>query len=316
MGAALTVQLLGQFGICSGNCSIASKLTERLQSLLAYLLLHADSPQSRLHLAFLFWPDASESNSRNSLRQLIHQLRRALPEAERYIRGDANTVQWVTDPSVRVDVTLFDTALAEAERAGKAGDATRRRVCLERAADLCRGPLLPSCLDDWIVPERERLGRQCEASTAAFVATLEQSREYGSAIDRVRHWLQHDPFDEEAHRWLMKLLALSGDRAAALTAYRQCEQALRREFATEPSAATVRVYERVRDAEPAPSERSSRRTELPALSPLVGRHAEWMRLRESWKRASEGRSSFVVVTGDAGIGKSRLAEELVTFAQR
>jgi predicted ATPase/DNA-binding SARP family transcriptional activator len=316
MGVVLSVQLLGQFRICVEGHSISSQVTDRSQSLLAYLLLHAGSPQSRVHLAFVFWPDASEANGRNSLRQLIHQLRRAVPDADRYIESDANTIRWALDPSVSLDVAMFDTARAEAERAVKTGNAVLRRACLERAVDLCQGPLLPSCLDDWIIPERERLGRQCEAVTAMLVPLLEQARDYGSAIERVRHWLLHDRFDEEAQGWLIRLLALAGDRSAALQAYRQYVDLLRREFGTEPSAETVQAFERARDGSQAPRARIAKEDEPSVLPRLVGRHSEWVQIRESWERASEGRTAFVVVTGDAGIGKSRLAEELVIWAQR
>ena len=115
-------------------------------------------------------------------------------------------------------------AVAEAEAAGRAGDAARRRACLERAVDLCQGPLLPSCYDDWIGPARERLARRCEDAVAALVGLLEEQREYASAIARVRHWLQHDPLDEEAYRWLMRLLALrrrSGGRAPGVSPVRR-----------------------------------------------------------------------------------------------
>ena len=61
---------------------------------------------------------------------------------------------------------------------------------------------------------------------AALVGLLEERREYASAVAHVRHWLQHDPFDEGAYRWLMRLLALAGDRPAALQAYRDCAAAL------------------------------------------------------------------------------------------
>ena len=140
--------------------------------------------------------------------------------------------------------------MAEAEAAGRAGDAPRRLACLERAVDLCQGPLLPSCYDDWIGPVRDDLTRRCEAAVAALVSLLEVRREYPAAIERVRHWLRHDPLDEEAYRWLMRLLALCGDRVAALQSYRQCEAALRRELDAAPSAETVRIYERIRDAAP------------------------------------------------------------------
>jgi DNA-binding SARP family transcriptional activator/predicted ATPase len=313
---ALQVGLLGQFTLTLDGRPVDGLTTTRLQSLLAYLLLHADAPQPRTQLSFVFWPDASEPHARNNLRQLLHQLRQALPDAERYLRTDASSVQWATNASFTSDVGLFERAVAEAEAAARSADTVARRACLERAVDLCRGPLLPSCYDDWIGPVRERLARRCEGAVAALVGVLEQQREYAAAIVHVRHWLQHDPVDEEAYRWLMRLLALAGDRPAALQAYRQCADALRRELATAPSAATSLTYERIRDAEPGTPASSSRREEAPAAPSLVGRQAEWSKLRQAWDRAALGRAAFALVTGDAGIGKSRLAEELLTWAQR
>ena len=312
----LQIRLLGPLRLSVDGRPVDGPTTARLQSLLAYLLIHADAPQPRAQLSFVFWPDVPESNARNNLRQLLHQLRQSLPDPDRYLRADANSVQWVPDPSFSLDVALFEGAVAEAERAGRAGDAERRRACLERAVDLCQGPLLPSCYDDWIGPVRERLARQCEGAAAALVGLLEEQREYASAIAHVRHWLQHDPVDEEAYRWLMRLLALLGDRAAALQAYRQCADALRRELAAEPSTETVRTFERIRDAEPGPKAPPGRQEGIPAPPSLVGRQGEWAKLRGAWERAVHGPACFALVTGDAGIGKSRLAEELLTWAER
>jgi DNA-binding SARP family transcriptional activator len=313
MPGALQVRLLGQFRLSVDGRPVDGPATARLQSLFAYLLLH-DGPRSRAHLSFTFWPDASESNARNNLRQLLHQLRQTLPDPDRYLRADANSLQWVPDSSFSLDVALFDAALAEAEAAGRVGDAAHRRACLERAVDLCQGPLLPTCYDDWIGPVRERLARRCEDAVAALAGLLEDEREYASAIARVRHWLRHDPLDEEAYRRLMRLLALAGDRVAALQAYHQCRDALSRELSAEPSVSTVLVYERIRAAEPGPKEPPGDGT--PAAPALVGRQAEWSKLRQAWEKAVLGRASFALVTGDAGIGKSRLAEELLTWARR
>jgi DNA-binding SARP family transcriptional activator len=310
---ALQIHLLGQFRLALDGRPVPGPSTARMQSLLAYLLLHAAAPQARAYLAFTFWPDAAEANARNNLRQLLHQLRQVLPDPHRHLRSDASTVQWVADSAFSLDVTAFEQAVDEAERAARAEDAARRRACLERATSLCQGPLLPSCYDDWIGPLRERLARRCEEATAALVGILEEQREYASAIAHVRHWLQHDPVDEEAYRWLMRLHALSGDRAAALQAFRQCADALRQELAAEPTAETLRVHERIREAEPGAPQAPGREAAGPTL---VGRQAEWTRLRSAWKRAAEGQTCFALISGDAGIGKSRLAEELLTWARR
>ena len=313
---ALQVRLLGQFCLTFDGRLIDGPASARLQSLFAYLILHPETPQSRAHLSFVFWPDLPEAKARNNLRQLLHQLRQALPDPDRYLRADASSVQWATDACFSLDVADFDRAVAEAEAAERAGDLVRRRASLERAVELCQGPLLPSCYDDWIGPARERLAHRCEDAVAALVGLLAGQREYASAIARVRHWLQHDPLDEGAYRWLMRLLALCGDRVAALQAYLQCKGALQRELAAEPSAETVRTFERIRGAEPGPPAPSGEREGTPVAPSLVGRQAEWARLREAWDRAADGRASFALVTGVAGIGKSRLAEELFTWVER
>jgi DNA-binding SARP family transcriptional activator len=111
------------------------------------------------------------------------------------------------------------------------------------------------------------------------MSLLEEQREYASAIAHVRHWLQHDPLDEEAYRRLMRLLALAGDRMAALQAYLQCKGALQRELAAQPSAETVRTFERIRGAELGPQVSTERREGNLAASALVGRQAEWARAR-------------------------------------
>jgi len=105
---ALQVRLLGQFRLTLDGQPMAGPTNLRLQSLLAYLLLRADAPQSRAQLSFTFWPDSSEPNARNNLRQLLHQLRQTLPDSHRYLRADANSVQWSADASFSLDVALFE----------------------------------------------------------------------------------------------------------------------------------------------------------------------------------------------------------------
>ena len=89
--ATLNIRLLGDFCLEYDGAPVTGVNTPRLQSLLAYLLLHRDAPQSRAHLAFQFWPDSAESQARSNLRTLLHRLRRALLGDATYLVVDAQT---------------------------------------------------------------------------------------------------------------------------------------------------------------------------------------------------------------------------------
>src|SRR3954447_1398543 len=112
MPSTLHLGLLGDFSLVYGQEPVTSINTPRLHSLLAYLVLHRNAPQLRQHLAFLFWPDMSEAQARTNLRQILHQLRHTLPDANRFLYADANTVCWRTDTAFQFDVAEFEHALA------------------------------------------------------------------------------------------------------------------------------------------------------------------------------------------------------------
>jgi len=310
---ALQIHLLGDFRLVYNSTPVTSVNTARLQALLAYLVLHRNAPQPRYHLAFLFWPDSTEAQAHTNLRNLLHLLRHALPDADRFLHTDTQTLQWRADAPFTLDVADFESAVAQAEQAG---DQAAVRKALGEAVASYRGDLLPSCYDDWIVPERERLRQAFTRALERLIVLLEDQRDYRTAIGYAQRLLRHDPLHEATCRRLMRLHALSGDRAGALRAYHTCATILQRELAVEPSPATREAYERLlqTDALPAPSPAPP--VGLAAVSPLVGRHQEWVRLQETWQAASAGRPHFVLVTGEAGIGKTRLAEELVQWAER
>src|SRR5438046_3066736 len=103
----LYLRLLGDFSLLYNDQQVTSLNTVRMQSLLAYLVLHRDVPQQRQHLAFLFWPDATEAQARNNLRQLLHQLSQALPSVDQFISTDAHVVHWQPVPTLRLDLTVL-----------------------------------------------------------------------------------------------------------------------------------------------------------------------------------------------------------------
>src|SRR5947199_7834277 len=104
----LYLRLLGDFSLLYDDQQVTSLNTMRLRSLLAYLVLHRDVPQQRQHLAFLFWPDTTEAQARNNLRQLLHQLRQTLPAVEQFLSANTHIVYWHPVTPFHLDVAEFE----------------------------------------------------------------------------------------------------------------------------------------------------------------------------------------------------------------
>jgi DNA-binding SARP family transcriptional activator len=310
----LSVSLLGDFCIRHDEAPVTDVDTPRLQSLLAYLVLHRDAPQSRAHLAFLFWPDTTEAQARTNLRNLWHHLRHALPDADAYLDSTAQTLQWQSGALLALDVAGFEAALEDAKQATQASDPAAVREALERAVALYQGELLPSCYDDWILPLREELRQAHLDALERLARMLEEQRDYPAAIGHAQRLLRHDPIHEATYRHLIRLHALNGDRAGALRVYHTCTTVLQRELGVEPSAATREAYERLLGAE---SRKSPVVPATTVFSPLVGRQREWARMLQAWRAVAAGEGpQTVMLCGEAGIGKTRLAEDLVQWAVR
>jgi DNA-binding SARP family transcriptional activator/predicted ATPase len=312
----LHLRLLGDFSLLYNDQQVTSLNTTRLQSLLAYLVLHRDVPQQRQHLAFLFWPDTTEAQARNNLRQLLHQLRQAFPPVEHFLSADTHTLHWHPVTPFQLDVTEFELALTFADAATRRNDQQAFQAALERADDLYRGDLLPGCYDEWIASERERLRQRHRQALEHLLRLFEEQGETASAIRYAQRLLALDPLSEDLYRHLMRLFALNNDRASALHVYHTCVTTLQRELGVDPDPATREAYERLMLVSP-PAIQPIVHQPLPAATPpLIGRAREWEQLHGVWQRASEGEPHFVLMTGEAGIGKSRLAEDFLLWANQ
>lgn len=294
--STLQVRLLGDFQITYQGEPLNGFESPRLQSLLAFLLLHRDAPQSRKHLAFSLWQDSSEQQAHGNLRSLVHRLRAVLPAAEQFLSADNQTLQWRSDAPFTLDVDEFQNAAQ-----------SKSRPALQKAVDLYRGDLLPACYDEWLLPERERLRELFIDTLAQLIVLSEAEHEYQTAIGHARRLLQADPLGEEAYRKLMHLYARTGDRANLVRVYQTCVAVMRRELDAEPSAATREWFERLRDdetlVEPAVLPRPQAKPNLPVpLTSFVGRTRELDEIRLLLQRAR-----LVTLIGVGGGGKTRLA---------
>lgn len=308
MTDGVTIQLLGGFQITEKQQPATGFTNTRLQSVLAYLILSRNAPQARQQLAYLFWPDSTDSQARTNLRNILHLLRNNLPNVENTVAIDARTVQWRQDAPITVDIIEFDNALS---LANDAHDEIVQRQALERAVAHYTGDLLPGCYDDWILSVREEWQQRYISAVEQLIDLLERQREYRTALDHAQRLLQYDPLLETTYGRLMQLHAALGDRAAALRVYHLCRTTLDRELGVEPSPTTQAIYERLLNLEtPATAAEGLR-----LAAPLVGRDQAWGELQDRWQQLIQsgqrnGQVQFVMLAGEAGIGKTRLAEEM------
>ncbi len=310
--ATLSIQLLGTFQIHLDGEPLPGFDQRRQRLLLAYLLLHHHAPLARTHLAFTLWPDSTDSQALGNLRRELSKLRRHLPQAERYLTIDNQTVGWREDSDYRLDLALYEDALTAAGQNANRLDAYRS---LASAVEEYAGPLLPGFYDEWLLGERERLAQSFTQALEKLAQLSEEQRDYAAAIGWAQRLLRQDLLHESTYRRLMRLYALTENRAGALRTYHACVSVLEQELDVEPERETRQLYERLLH--------SPEQAELPAPvarrilpTKLVGRQAEWLQMLALWQRVSRGESHLLLVSGEAGMGKSRLVEELVNWVSR
>lgn len=308
----LSIQLLGEFSLVYDGMVVVGVNTARMQSLLAYLILHADLPQLRQHLAFRLWPDSGESQARNNLRQLLFQLRQVLPDAKRFLAVDASSVYWRTDAQQVIDIRLFDQGLQAVETA----DPPHLRSILERTLVYYQGDLLPGCYDEWILPERERRQQQYVAAGHKLLQLLENERQYGAAIQVAQQLLQLDALNEDTYVWLIRLFELNGDRVGAGRVYQTAVTTFQRELGISPGEALQVAFDTLQKSPHILTHPGADDATNDKPFSLIGRQKEWAQLQAAWQRAASSTAHLVLITGEAGIGKSRLAEELFNWAAR
>jgi DNA-binding SARP family transcriptional activator/predicted ATPase len=310
----IRIEMFGNLQISHDQAPISAIQANRLQSLIAFLALHNDIPQPREQLAALLWPESGESQARTNLRQLLHHLRRALPAGCGLLEADNRTVVWRKDVSCFIDVAAFDAAVARAEVCRRS-DPAGERASLEEAVRLYQDDLLGDLYDEWVAPRREEYRQRFAQVLSRVAALCAERRDYAAAIPYAERLVTHDPLRETHHQMLIRLHAANGDRASALRAYHQCMRVLRRELAVEPEAATRELFERILKAQAPPAAAEIPAASAPAL-PLVGRKAEWDCLLEYWRTTGRGPARLALISGEPGIGKSRLAEELLEWCGR
>jgi DNA-binding SARP family transcriptional activator len=319
MSLTLHIQLLGELSVTESDRAVMGIHSARSQALLAYLILHRHSPQPRRRLAFQLWTNSTDAQARTNLRKELTYLRRDLPQADQSLLIESKTLQWSPVAPFSLDVLEFENALKAAETA----DAQTRQALLKQAIALYKGDLLPSCEDEWIVPERERLQQLYSNALEQLISQLQTQQDHRAALGYAQQLLRVDSFNEATYCTLMRLYSQSGDRANALQVYHRCVTLLREELGVDPSSTTRKLYEQLLlEEEPVAAAASTQSPIALSLAssrpdnqkssalPLVGRKREWSLIREWFSTNNCDASQLLLLGGEPGIGKTRLLEEL------
>jgi DNA-binding SARP family transcriptional activator/tetratricopeptide (TPR) repeat protein len=304
----LNLVLFGGFHATLGARPVALPL-KKAQALLAFLALAPGHRCARERLAGILWSDTPDEQARNSLRQTLFAIRSALGRSSpRYLAGDGASI-WLESSVVDVDVLAFERLASDGSDSA-----------LERAADLYGGDLFDGIVveadafDEWLVPARERLRQSAIGTMAKLLARQVDRGGAEAAIATGTRLLRLDPLHEIAHRALMRLYAGTGRRVEAIRQYRTCVDVLQRELRAEPESATVELYRALFPEGSEPSTPSHVSSEKRAAGPptlFVGRDAELSTLAQHLRLAAEGNGRVVALLGEAGMGKTRLTEELI-----
>lgn len=320
--ALLRLRLFGGFDAQLIPGQEVSIIPRKARALLAYLSLSPDGRQPREKLAGLLWGGTGDQQARASLRQTIAGLRQSLDGRAAPILVANGLTLGLAVPRVSVDVLEFQSLVAD----GSPG-------ALDQAAALYRGDLLEGiatsepAFEEWLLAERERLRELAVDALRRLLAHHSWTGSVERAMRTAGRLVAIDPLEEGPHRALMGLYVRQGRRAAAVRQYRICARMLKRDLGAEPEAETVHLYNaivgsRPTAAAPAPlpeaprgGKRRPAAIQLPA-TPFAGREAATEALSGCLDLAAGGRRQIAVVTGEGGVGRTRLVEWLAAETTR
>jgi DNA-binding SARP family transcriptional activator len=311
--------------------------TRKTLALLIYLAIEAGL-QPREHLAALLWPEASPERSHASLRNTLSRLHASL----RQVRGGAQTPYLsVThhalglNPDARIDLDLHTIerayGLARADRSSRMlPDGSASLPLLQSAAACQRGDFLAGFslgdapgFDDWAALQREVWHRRLGLVLDRLSEIQFARGEFAGATETASQWIALDALNEIAYRRKMRAHFAAGQRGQALETYEACHAVLATDLGIEPEPDTAALAERIRTLAPPVhphSRRSAPRPHRPDTSVaflgnlFAGRVSEYQLLVDSYERAAAGQPQLVLLRGEAGIGKTRLARRFLAWA--
>src|SRR5262245_25477282 len=247
ISGSLEIRLLGSFRVFLDGSPVEGRRWSRrkAQSLVQLLALQPHHQLHREQIMEMLWPDLDVEAAANSLHKALHAARRVLePDLEpgaysRFIISQGSQILLRAPRELRVDVDEFEQQARDAIKGAEIP------IC-EAAAALYDGDLLVEELyEDWTSARREAVRALYFDLLAKHASLCESQGRYDRGIESLKRLIASEPSNEEAHRQLMRLYAVTGNRHQALKQYQLCQDALRKELDVGPAKATVELYEQI-----------------------------------------------------------------------
>ncbi len=328
-GSLLQVRLFGGLTLTWDNATLP--LAGRsAPSLFAYLITYRHRAHTRNLLAGTFWPDLPDAQARRRLSQALWRIRRMLsplPSPIPFILSDADTIQFNVEADYWLDTEEFQVACSRfpVDIIDLGLETLNMELeTLRNAVQLYSGDFMAGFYDNWTVIERERLREMYLAALGRLLELCKARGVYEEALRYAQRLAAEDPLREEGHREVMRLCHLLGRNNEALQQYELCRAVLAEELGAEPTATTTalcrEIAASVGEAEIpylplAPGLLPSPLLEGTGQVPLVGRQQERTTLAGYLEQAISGQGGMVLVEGEAGVGKTRLLQEVARDAE-
>ncbi len=321
--AHLSIGVLGSLQLSIADAPITALESVKVRALLAYLVVESDRSHRRETLVGLLWPDYPEEVARHNLRQALFNLRLILGDHNAnppFLIISRDAIQFNRESDYSLDLNLFNqyfsTCVENLSQCKE--DCAIHASRLEEMVKLYRGEFLQQFFledstefEEWSLLQRENLHQQILEAYTYLANFYELHGDFQSAQRHALRQLELDPWREEAHRQLMRVLALDGQRSAAIVQYETCKRVLAEELDVEPSAETRELFEQIRldtlkpKTDRLPQDLTTPIHNLPIqLTPFVGREAELTHLGQLM---TDPECRCITLVGPGGMGKTRLA---------
>ncbi len=317
--AGIKISLLGPFSVSLNNDQVTQFESDAARILLAYLALNPGMDFRREFLADLFWPEKSRDVAMHALRQTLLRLRKAIDDDKQpipYIIVTRQTIAFNSDAAFELDVNQFLDLTNQTERHPHKR-IERCEICIQKlknAVSLVKGELLQGVhydsfvFEDWLSQQREQINQRTINVLYTLTHHAEMKNDFETARKYAKQQITMEPWREEAHRQLMRILAKSGQRSAAMKHFVTCKKMIKEELSFDVEPETEKLHKRIYAGE---FDKPIIFPSLPVyFTQFIGRAHDFNQIFEQINHPDCG---LLTILGMGGMGKTRLAVQIANL---